>query len=471
MTQTLAIVPKSTPTLLDPKESAKRYAAYLTAASDCVDVSSYPMKVFNADSDSVRIIEDLRYGFPTWAKASNIRVDLKDDKYGAFLDGLTNRLMPDLHRVLGSSFYPATNYEKAKHKFFKDSHGVLLANTYVPFQPQRPSVSGTPPILAEYLSRVLSNPQDYKMVLQWCADIIQNPSRRPMWSIVVTGEQGSGKSSLFRLVTLALGKRYTWERGDYGPVFKQFSEILPNNLLVSFDDAPPRANTYQKLKQVITCTSAQVELKGVQKLVHRDIHARIMVCSNSPRPLIIEKGDRRLYCVEPSKHKISDVETAEFFVTFNDWMESPEAPAILYHFFMDFDLSDFLPGSTIRTATHDAMVGLSTLVLDDLLLAYITPGEPDSDSEKPMFHNSTLIAYLASSGLKAPDVDLLKGKFAALGYEHKRRTVTIEAATFTTKAITENILVWQPSLPQGKRSRGLTDDEHKEITQAHTISF
>lgn len=460
----LAIVTKSSPILLAPKECAKRYADYLTANSECVDISSYPTKLFNADSDSERIIEDLRYGFPDWALKNNIRVDLKDDKYGAFLSGLTDRLIPQLHRVLGSSFYPATAYDKTKHKFFKDSHGVNLANTYVPFLPARPTVTETPDILEEYLSRVLPNQQDYKTVLQWCADIIQNPSRRPMWSLVITGEHGTGKSSLFQLVKLALGNRYTWDHGDYGPVFKQFSEILPNNLLLSFDDAVGRKETYQRLKQVITCTSRQVELKGIQKLVHRDIYARIMVCSNSPRPLIIEKGDRRLYCVEPAKHKVNEKETAEFFVKFISWMTSPEAPAILYHFFMGIDLSDFLHGSTVKTSTHDAMVGLSTLVLDDLLIAYITPDENKEDIEKPMFHNSDLLDYLAASGLKPPDVDILKGKFAALGYEHKRRT-------FTTENATENIFVWQPILTKSKRSRAFTESERKSIGQASGKTF
>ena len=227
--------------------------------------------------------------------------------------------------------------------------------------------------------------------------------------------------------------------------------MLPDNLLVSFDDAPGRPDTYQKLKQAITCTSTQVELKGVQKPVHREVYARILVCSNSPRPLRIEEGDRRLYCAEPSKHLESPEETAKFFVAFNEWLETPEAPAILYHFFMDVDLADFTPGSTVKTETHAKMVGLSTSVLENLLFDYVT--------DKPIFHNATLLKFLEGHGINHADADLLKMKLADLGYVHKRRPV---------EGCQKQPWVWQPNCA---RSRALTKEEAESIALADAQAF
>lgn len=452
MTQPLALVkPETTPTLLSPARIAQRFADHLISKSWCVDVSAFPLKALHAESNYNAAIDSFRYDFSSWAKANNLRVDLSNNKYGDFLNNLNSRIIPLLPRVLGSSFYPASNYDPSKDKFFKSKSGAFLANTYVPYKPAIVTNFETPPILLKYLDRVFSNEQDRKIVVQWLADIIQNPSRRPMWAVLLTGKQGSGKSSIFRLVSLALGNRHTWEKNEYGPAFKQFSEVVPDNLLVSFDDAPARADTYQRLKQVITCNSMQIELKGMQKLVHREVYARILVCSNVSRPLRIEEGDRRIYCAEPSEHLEGPEESAEFFVAFIDWLESPDAPAILYNFFMGVDLSDFTPGSTIKTETHAKMVGLSTTVLENLLLDYVT--------EKPIFHNTTLLSHLSSHGINRVDADVLKMKFADLGYVHKRRPV---------EGCEKHIWVWQQDC---KRARALTEDEIKSIALADTQAF
>ncbi|MGZ9711496.1 primase-helicase family protein [Glaciimonas sp. GNP009] len=448
----LSIVPnKVTPTVLPSAEILRRLAADLIAESWCIDLSAFPHKALHADSNYNASIDYFRFDFRSWAHKNNVRVESKE--YSVFLRSLTDSLIPLMPRVLGSSFYPATNYDPIKDKFFKSRSGALLANTYVPFKPPAPAApQEIPAILDEYLNRIFANAQDRKIVVQWLADIIQNPSRRPMWSVVLTGVQGSGKSSIFRLVSLALGGRHTWEKNDYGAALKQFSEVLPDNLLVSFDDARNAPDTYQKLKQAITCTSQQVELKFVQKLVHREVYARVLVCSNSPRPLRIEEGDRRLYCAEPSKHKENPEETAAFFVGFNAWLDRPTAPTILYHFFMGIDLSDFVHGSTTQTETHAKMVGLSTTVLENLLLDFVE-GEP-------IFYNSNLVSHLTANGIKYPEPDLLKLKLADIGYVQARRKVD--------GCGDKQIYVWQKDCT---RSRKLTQAEIDSIKTAVNLTF
>ena len=441
----LSLVPTKTPAAILPEnEIIRRYAADLAAESWCIDMSAHPTKALHAASNYNAVIDKFRYGFSKWAHANNVRVDSK--KYYEFLRNFNERLIPHLPHVLGSSFRPVPQ------QFFNNAAGALLANTYVHFAPPPPASLRTPDILNDYFERVFSNEGDKKIVVQWLADIIQNPERRPMWSVVLTGVQGSGKSSIFRLLTLALGGRHTWAKSSYNDALKQFSEVLPDHLLVCFDDAPAGNDTYQKLKQAITCTSMQVELKGVQKLVHREVYARILICSNHPRPLRIEEGDRRLYCAEPSTHMVSPEETAEFFVGFNDWLEQPDTPAILYHFLMDVDLSDFVPGSTLKTETHAKMVGLSTTVLENLLADYV--------EDSPIFHDNALTSYLADNRFKHPEPDLVKAKMAALGYVKARRKVE--------GCGDKQIYVWQENCA---RARSLTAPEKEAIQRSCNQSF
>ena len=432
----LSIVKSNTPSILPETDVIRLYAAHLEEQSWCIDVSKHPIEAFHADSNQTKVIDDFMWDFPKWSSMSRIRV--AEEAYTGFLHTLADRLVPRMHRVVGSAFKPVPE------KFF-ERNGAKFANTYVPFNPEVPEKFEMPSILEQYLGRVFMSDQDRKYVTEWCADIIQNPSRRPMWSVVLTGAQGSGKSSIYRLVSAALGYRHTWEHNEYTPAFKQHSEVLPDNLLVSFDDAKPSRDTYQKLKQAITRTSMWVELKFVQKIVLRDVYARIMICSNSLCPMPgIDQGDRRLYVVEPSQHRESPEETAAFFVGFNAWLQQSTTPAILYHWLKTIDLADFVHGSTIKTETHAKMVGLSTSVLETLLAEYVEDG--------PIFHNVTLLNYLSESGCRYPKADDIKMLMAALNYEHKRRKV--EGCGERQHSL------WQPI---AVRSRSLDPDEIEEI--------
>ncbi|MWL87679.1 primase-helicase family protein [Cupriavidus sp. SW-Y-13] len=425
-------------TTLPAKDVIGLYAEHLMKLSWCIDVSSHPIKALHADSNYNAAPENFKYEFPSWARANKVRVDTGE--YQKFLSSLVDRLIPMLPRVVGSSFRPIPE------KFFTNS-GATFANTYVPFRPTVPDVFVMPDILSEYLDRIFMNDEDRKRIVEFMADIIQNPARRPQWAVVITGAQGTGKSSLFRLVSAALGNRHTWEHNEYTPAFKQFSEVLPDNLLVSFDDAPAdNKSTYHKLKQAITRTSMSVELKGVQKPVQRDVYARIMICSNNPRPLRIEEGDRRLYVCEPCQHTVSPEETAAFFVRFNDWLDHPDTPTTLFHWLSKEDLRDFVHGSTVKTATHAQMVGLSTTVLETHLKDYV------QDSQ--IFHGNQLMQYLDEQGCRRPDGDLLKLKMAALNYQQVRRAVPGCGET--------QHYLWQP-IPTGRRARALKPDEAKAI--------
>jgi len=242
-----ALSTKSAPAEITASEAARRYADYLQAKSYCIDESAWPLKALHIRSNTDSSIDSFRYDFPAFAKSKGIRVEAD---YSSFLHSLTDRLAYLLPRVKATSFRPEPK------QIFTNQYGLKCANTYAPFNPTVPDVFVMPAILEDYLSRVFMNDQDRKYVTQWLADIVQNPTRRPQWAVVLTGKQGSGKSSVFRLLTAALGGRHTWEHNQYAPAFDKFSEVLPDNLLVSFDDAVALHNTYQKLKQNITLCSS-----------------------------------------------------------------------------------------------------------------------------------------------------------------------------------------------------------------------
>jgi len=97
-------------------------------------------------------------------------------------------------------------------------------------------------------------------------------------------------------------------------------------------------------------------------------------------------------------------------------------------------------GSTIKTETHEKMVGLSSSVLETLLVEYV--------AESPIFHDKNLLEYLTDNNCKNPNADLIKMKMAALNYEQKRRVVD--------GCGDKQQSVWSPIC---KRARALTPEE------------
>jgi hypothetical protein len=295
-----------------------------------------------------------------------------------------------------------------------------------------------PEILQEYLDRAFSNDQDRKVVVQFMADIIQNPTKRPQWGLILTGVQGSGKSTVIELVKAALGGNYVWSGNSYTPVFEKFSEALPDNLLVCFDDAPAKADTYEKLKRAITCSEVEVEIKGQQNRVEREVYARVVICSNNPRP--------------PSVHRESPEETAQFFEKFITWKE--ENVLAIYHWLVSVDLTGFSRGSCIKTSTHATMVGMSTSVLDDAVSNFV------DDREGQAFHPNALYRYLKNLGIPVGAVDLIKSTLAKYGYESSRRRV---------RGIEGQISIYQPA-SIGKAAP-LSEAEISAIADECTMSF
>lgn len=442
----------ATPNLYtSPSQAAKTYAAHFVAQSLFVDVSNFPLKLLHSRSNRYMASDAIELAFPSWAKSNSIRID--PDLYGNFLRNLPKRVMANMPCILGTSFRPC------KEGHFVDHAGAPLANTFVPFCPDRPPAPTlAPAILEEYFDRLFESDADRKHTLQFMAHTIQQPMVRPQWGILCTGDHGTGKSTLTTLLKLALGNRHVYSHNDYTPAFAKFSEILPNNLCVAFDDADATKGTYEDLKLAITRTTMPVEIKNLQGNVEREVYARIMVFSNNLRPLLFPHEDRRLYVLQPITHKSTHnpqgcvLNTDAFFVRLKAWWESPEAPAILYHYFMDIDLTGFKPGSTIKTETHSIMAGLSSSVVDTLIEGFFV------DRDGYRFHQNELLSYLRQNSVPFPNVDSLKLKLSKLSYEYKRRDVC-----------GERLWVWQPIvLP---RSPSFTQPEEVRIGESANITF
>ncbi|TFW17559.1 primase-helicase family protein [Duganella callida] len=420
-----------------PAEAASLYAKHLKAQHWCIDTSTFPVKALHPESGQNATLDHFRADFPSWARNNNIKVE---GDFKMFLNGLGERLAQLLPRVLGAAFKPVPE------RFYETYAGIQMANTFVPFHPTRQRGMPVPDIFNEYLHRTFPFQQDRDMVMDWCADIIQNPARRPEWGVILTGDQGTGKSTIATLLKKALGGRYVWQREKYALALENFSEVLPNNLLVCFDDALPRSSTYEELKFVMSAKELSVNIKYVQKPQNRAVYARVLVCTNLDVPFDFGgQEDRRFYACAPCTHKNSATESADFFEQFKAWLEQPGTAEYLYNFFMDRDLRSFKPGSTTQTDTLKRMIGLNATDLSVVLRGIV--------ERNPFFHNEFLLAELSRMGHGMVSAERIRTAMSRLQFEQRRRAVP--------GCRSKQVNVWQQRGSQ--RNRKLTPREVQAI--------
>lgn len=410
-------------------------------------------------------LSSLTFEFAPWAKGHSTR-RVPADEFPAFMASLESAIRGGLPRVCGISFRPVAE------RSFVDSKGDTLLNTYIEYAPERPAnYEECKVILDAYADRLFhQSAQDRKIVLQFCGDTIQNPARRTQWGVIVRGYPGTGKSTLPNLIRVAQGERYVWSENDYTPAFKQFSEVFANHTTVVFDDATAGKNTPEDLKLAVTRTTVNVEIKGVQTVVERDVCARVWVINNRHRPFMLPADCRRFYVTEYLDHLIDLADSEAYYEGFTAFWKNPENAAAIHWWFRDIDLKDFKSNACIKTEARKQLIAMSTSGADSVITEFLggTPiSHIDSDgitqTETPpvveVFHQNQLTECLLASRIKEMPDDLLRRKLTEAGYEQARRKVgTCNGG--------KQIDVWQRVVPNQKRAPTLTVDQICDISAA-----
>jgi phage/plasmid primase-like uncharacterized protein len=174
-------------------------------------------------------------------------------------------------------------------------------------------------------------------ILRWLAYPLRNPGAKMETSIIMHGDEGSGKNFFFEKVVKAIYGEYGYVIGN-AQLESNFNDWASMKLFMVADEVVTRAELKQmkgKLKYLVSGDTVIVNPKGLPE--HSEANQMNFVfLSNELQPLALDKTDRR-YLVVWTPPAL----TREFYIGVADEIKAGGIEAF-YHFLMhELDMGDF----------------------------------------------------------------------------------------------------------------------------------
>ena len=166
------------------------------------------------------------------------------------------------------------------------------------------------PILFHFREVLFGEHWEYYVDLD--RNIIQNPDTKSGVIVVIKGQQGTGKSITIDelLRKRVIGKKFASQCAGITPLFDRFATETSHKLLALCDEINIKecvGSVGEKMKNLATASTIQVETKGVNKIT-LDNHINLRLTSNHENPITIPHDDRRYVVFEAKDTYLHDTE-------------------------------------------------------------------------------------------------------------------------------------------------------------------
>ena len=229
------------------------------------------------------------------------------------------------------------------------------------------------------------NEDMYNYLLKYIAHLIQNPAILPGVSLVIRGQQGTGKTSFWEnLGKNLLGRKYLLQSTSPDHILGKFSSNH-NKLLVMMEEVEGMTGFLNSstIKGMITQETLLYEKKGKDRFEVNNC-GRYIFISNGQNPVKIEPNDRRFVVMESSTRKMQD---QEYFGKVMEQWNDPVVVRNLYDYFKSIDISEFniVKDRVITEAYHEMQektVPIHARFLEDMVMRYRSKCDDFNPSEE-----------------------------------------------------------------------------------------
>lgn len=236
-----------------------------------------------------------------------------------------------------------------------DAVGHAVLNTYHPpycglgsYAEEQPEAFVQP--FLNHVRKLLPHEDDAKLLIQWCAHIIQRPGEKIRWApILYSIDQGVGKDTIINFVQEIVGKRYcsTIKPTDIGGNFNEWAQsiLIRISEVSDVSEKSSRRKFQEEVKTIISGDDKFVTINEKYGFKHnaRNI-AHVIITTNNPQDIAVSEEDRRydvMECATKQAMGIEDLDARKnYFDALYKWYENGGKEK-LYAFLLHVDLSDF----------------------------------------------------------------------------------------------------------------------------------
>jgi len=190
-------------------------------------------------------------------------------------------------------------------------------------------VPGDCDMFKDHILKIVCKGNDfiYEYVLDWCADLFQNPEDPKGVAIVMRGTEGVGKGTFANTIGLMCAPHYT-HLIDENHLTGQFNSHLSDSVFVFADEITWGGNVKSagKLKGLVTERQMLLERKGIDAVIQRNL-VHMMIASNSQWVIPAGVDSRRWLVLDVARDRKSDY---EYFDAVQTELESGGKEAFLF---------------------------------------------------------------------------------------------------------------------------------------------
>lgn len=211
---------------------------------------------------------------------------------------------------------------------FEDDDGLVI-NTY---EPLRHNAAGGDATLGhQFLDLLLPDERERHYFKQWLRHKWENPAEPGVGIIMVAQNTfGSGRGTLFEIITRMFGQRYV-QAVDFKTLTgktsqSQYNEWLVDSLIVTVNEASDagggskwqnKAEAYEHVKGIIDPSSRRISVvRKTLRNIQATSFASVIVATNHNDMMVIPANDRRLAIL-----RNGDGAPPEFWVRIRKWLD------------------------------------------------------------------------------------------------------------------------------------------------------
>ncbi len=194
-----------------------------------------------------------------------------------------------------------------------------------------------------------SNQEHFKYVICYLADIVQRPEKITSSILIFFGTEGTGKGLLFDNVMRRILDSYYLKLVDSKSITSRFNQQLARKLLVVIDEASAvqSKEALSTLKGLSGSSKISIEYKFGPS-IELDSFNRYVICTNDPKAIGLNRGNRRFVIIRSSEKYAND---KEFFKPLWEALDNGLAEIFL-NYLLNVDLTNFDP-NIIPNLTED----------------------------------------------------------------------------------------------------------------------